>query len=539
MLLCLTATLFVAFYVAYLWGFLRGVGQEVRSAPFVEPPTLPAPNLGRVAMYRVEERGGRFEIVDDQGRVVLLRGVHLVAMKPPFRPVALGDEATFRALGGLGFNAIRLMVPWEALEPQPRTVSLEHLQYLRWFLDTANKYGFVVVVDSSLVSGSRCFGGAGAPMWAHRPGFFGQTRLGSECAGAGIPTGLRMLRWWADFYDNTWTVDGLSFQDHLIWSFTKVAEVLQHHPALLGYGVAFGMACSREGLMAALYPGRAECDVALSDFLRRFSGAIRAIDWDALIFLDEPVGFGAGTEGSFARAPALKGIVWSARIQGVNGCKLEAFERLQKRANDAGAALVVSQMSWPKKADEALHLMSDIEAARASVFFWYYSTADCIRCGDIEGYCDEENLFLSEEHGGASAGIRCTAFHLVRPYPMRVGGSDWLYRLNRKWSARGNDKHLGSLPEDDDSFELEVWPGSSFAETLVFVPRNSFYGEDPSTEAPEFVVEVSSGVWHWSEKNKDILRWLPDFSKVGHVLRIRTWGGKRASGLLEGCKVRE
>src|SRR4030088_2421106 len=59
-------------------------------------------------------------ITDAAGRVVIVHGINMVYKLPPYYPAAAGfgdDDAVF--LARIGFNAVRVGVIWEAVEPSP------------------------------------------------------------------------------------------------------------------------------------------------------------------------------------------------------------------------------------------------------------------------------------------------------------------------------------------------------------------------------------------------------------------------------------
>src|SRR5437016_3123632 len=59
-------------------------------------------------------------ITDATGRVLLVTGVNMVNKLSPYTPAADGfDDADGAFLAANGFDAVRVGVLWEALEPQP------------------------------------------------------------------------------------------------------------------------------------------------------------------------------------------------------------------------------------------------------------------------------------------------------------------------------------------------------------------------------------------------------------------------------------
>lgn len=128
--------------------------------------------------------------VDEQGRKLMLRGINLggsskVPKRPdgathisegfyqhedvsfigrPF-PLSESDEHYTR-LREWGFNFIRFLVTWEAIEHKgPARYDHEYLDYISRVLEKAGEYGFHVFIDPHQDVWSRFSGGDGAPGW--------------------------------------------------------------------------------------------------------------------------------------------------------------------------------------------------------------------------------------------------------------------------------------------------------------------------------------------------------------------------------------
>ncbi len=133
-------------------------------------------------------RGGWF--IDGKGRHTLLRGVNLGgSTKMPFRPngathlgtdferwaevsfvgrpfpLAEADEH-LRRLTHWGFNVLRLLITWEAVEHKgPGEYDEAYLDYLREVVKKAREHGLKVFIDPHQDVWSRWTGGDGAPYW--------------------------------------------------------------------------------------------------------------------------------------------------------------------------------------------------------------------------------------------------------------------------------------------------------------------------------------------------------------------------------------
>jgi len=516
-----------------LWYLVRHVDAPDQAVPHVQyPPAPPPPRWSQPPRYRIARAGDSWQVLDELDRVVILRGVQAgdEGLRPPLRPVPYGDIGPFEQWKAMGFNAIRLPVPWEALEPEPRRFDRDHLDYLRWFLDQAWRFRMAVLLTPFQYRTSRCLGGLGAPAWAHRPGLVPDEVLAGDCRDAapgGWRQAIRQWRWWTDFYEGLWTPDDLSLQDHLIDSWQKLAEVLYNHPAVLGYEVLDGAPCPA-GAMRSLWPMRQDCSEALAAFQRRFAQAIRNVDRDALVLLGLPEAAPPG--GTLAtdilRRPDLDGIALAAappdRPRAGSGdssswrraeCRLdEVLRTTADLAADGlqGPRLLVGFGVSPQRpgALEGLfHQALDIEAASASAFV---------------------GIPLLAGPPGAPGRPRCLASALVRPFPMRVAGTDVRWSFDRSFD--GDRLHSGEAVANTDAFLLTFRQGSSTADTLVFIPRFSVYRDDPATEAPEFTIDVSDGEWRWAPGEPDLLVWTTRPEVPEHRLVLRPWGGRRAPG---------
>ncbi len=140
--------------------------------------------------------------IDEYGRTILLRGINLggsskVPVDPdgatwnksrfydhhqvsfvgrPF-PLAEADEH-FRRLRTWGFNIIRFLVTWEAIEHAgPGIYDGKYLDYVAAIVRKAGEYGLDLFIDPHQDVWSRFSGGDGAPGWTLEAVGFDLTRL--------------------------------------------------------------------------------------------------------------------------------------------------------------------------------------------------------------------------------------------------------------------------------------------------------------------------------------------------------------------------
>ncbi len=105
-------------------------------------------------------------IRDSRGRIRVLRGVNVSGRckLPPFLPFE--DVSALDPLVEWGMNTIRLLVMWEALEPERGQIDEVYLGRVRDIAVAAGARGLGVIVDFHQDLFARELGGDGAPSWA-------------------------------------------------------------------------------------------------------------------------------------------------------------------------------------------------------------------------------------------------------------------------------------------------------------------------------------------------------------------------------------
>jgi hypothetical protein len=226
----------------------------------------------------------KLDFIDDLGRKVMLRGVNLAgSSKVPYKPdgstyihqgffdhhnvsfvgrpfpLAQADEHLSR-LREWGFNFLRLLVTWEAIEHAgPGEYDWEYLDYITEVVKVAAKYGFNLFIDPHQDVWSRFSGGDGAPGWTlEAAGFdlkhFMETGAAIVHATHGDPfpkmvwhTNIRKLAcatmFTLFFGGNDFAplvkVDGTPIQDylqkHYLAAFTQLAMRIKDSPNVVGY----------------------------------------------------------------------------------------------------------------------------------------------------------------------------------------------------------------------------------------------------------------------------------------------------------------
>lgn len=239
----------------------------------------------------IDIAGDRF--VDSQGRHIILRGVNLGGdCKYPWpdggthqptdfadhrsvsfvgRPFPLAEADSHLArIAGWGFNTLRLLVTWEAVEHAgPGRHDTAYLDYIAEVARRAAAHGFVLFIDFHQDVWSRMTGGDGAPGWLFEKLGLDFTRFAA--AGAAHVMQHRydyadpaprqearypMMSWtrnyrmpvngilWTAFFAGAtltpeWKIDGVNvqhfLQHHYLGAMAAVAARLADNPAVIGF----------------------------------------------------------------------------------------------------------------------------------------------------------------------------------------------------------------------------------------------------------------------------------------------------------------
>jgi endoglycosylceramidase len=195
--------------------------------------------------------GGR--LVDAEGREVLLRGVNVNALAeywagtdfPTTFPLADDDP---ERMASIGWDAVRLVVSWSRIEPEPGRYDEAYLDEVASVVDELAAAGIYTIIDlhqdawgATLVAdpsapcpdGSEpALGWDGAPGWA--------TLAGDEsrCAGGGIrELSPAVMQAWRAFFADAPAADGVGIQSRYVDMLGHVARRFAASPAVAGYDV--------------------------------------------------------------------------------------------------------------------------------------------------------------------------------------------------------------------------------------------------------------------------------------------------------------
>lgn len=417
-------------------------------------------------------------LVDTQGRTVLLRGVNLSnSNKFPgpsgsFIPDWI-DETVFSDIASRGFNSVRFVMVWEAIEPQPGVYEDSYLEQVRRLVRLAASHGLYTVLDMHQDVFSRAYGGCGAPQWALPQWPFPCEPVAPWFLNYIRPVVLIAFeRFWKD-------ADGIQSRFRECWA--HIARSLRDETGIAGYD-----------LLNEPYPGLSlatPCRFdreALAPFIERLVKRIRQEDPSGLVFF-EPSAFRTNVLAPFGFPSALpcsigEGLVFSPHFY-------DPIVTLTHRWDDSGA--------W-RLEDAARDLVREAERLRAAVWVGEWNVwENSVENG--EAYLEaqlrvfdrwaiswafwEYNLDWPDCPFAPGSPNAWMAEALERPYPQR---------------AAGIVERLSFLPETG-RFEIDI-AGTRGGEidSWIFLPSRIY--------ADRFAVRVSDGAAWRFDTGRRILK---------------------------------
>ncbi len=417
-----------------------GCGDDRESVMPVEPPRA-APHAAFVT--------------DREGRALLLRGMNVSgsAKDDPQRMPWVSRE-DLRRLKNWGFNAVRFLIFWEAIEPRPGLYDESYLRRVRERVDWCAEAGLWVVLDMHQdVYGKYAFDGKalgfdGAPAWAARTDGLPHQII-DPWALTYIQPGVRRA------FDNFWSENGphADVQQHYLAMWQFVARFFRDHSAVLGYDLmnepfAGSAAAGTWGPIRVGDPQRSKTfeQTLLRRFYLRLIAAIRAVDREKWIFY-EPLAFPANNGG-----PSFIGklqdpregpprLVYAPHLYAVEPelnnffdpnvtPEMDAWHE-QRRAEleELKEPLIVGEfgLPWTAGGDPLGYLRKALAVMDEVASGWFYWSYDPGSWGPVGGSQLEETPLV---------GV------LVQPYAVRIAGEPLRFRYDhagRRFSLEFRD----------------------------------------------------------------------------------------------------
>jgi len=247
------------------------------------------------------ETGTHF-IRDDGGRVLILRGMNIMSSSKgdPERLPSLEEPDVERYARQWGFNAVRYLIFWDAVEPASGQFDAAYFDKTEARLDWFADHGIHVILDMHQDVYAQRFCCDGAPEWAIEDD--------------GIPF-MENPSWNLNYFtdavraafDNFFDYEGehSHLQNDFAGAWAAVATRFKDHPAVIGYDIlnepSPGSALSLGDIADTPSDGTAaEFDrTKLTRFYQRMVNAIREVDGEGWIFYEPRVAAPANGQPSF------------------------------------------------------------------------------------------------------------------------------------------------------------------------------------------------------------------------------------------------
>lgn len=435
--------------------------------------------------FRVRDR----RIVDRHGRVRIFHGANVSgrAKYPPFLQLENFDD--LETLERWGWNLVRLVTVWEAIEPEPRRYDDAYIDTLLQLARACHERGLHTIIDLHQDLYSRHYGGDGAPHWA-LPGEPG----GAIFAGS---------RWFLNYFlcrdliraEQRFWRNASGIRERYLEMLTHLAARFSEVPGVLGYDVMN----EPMGHPAEVFSGRFERKT-LAPFYRAAIEALRKGDPDGLVFIEPSPLVGRGypcflpafKESNLVFAPHFYDSLAMAtmRIGSPLAIAPYVIGRFAGKARRLGTPVLIGEFGILTGDEAGRRLLAAQVEKFDERFFswaaWHYNPSK------IGMHPHDANLVTPDGKERAFMGA------LVRPYARAVAGRP----VQTRWDEAAHRFTFDYIPDSSCTAPTEIvlprrcfWTGASIVvEGARWKPdtvRQEILYIDPRTDAPVVRVAVS------------------------------------------------
>lgn len=376
---------------------------------------------------------------DERGGVLILRGTNVenASKSPPDFLPTYGPAEFAQLHDELGMDAIRLLVFWEAVEPEEGAYDDAYLAEVRTLVEEAGAAGLRVIVDMHQDVYGRGFGHDGAPRWTCDEALYDSYEAPSEWfLGYFEPEVMECFdRFWGD--PDTRAAFGAA------WA--RVAEELGGVDGLLAYELL------NEPSWGSHDIPEFESTVAPEAYAE-WIDAIRAVDPSTAVMIGPPTTMNVGIP-SRLEPPDRPHLIYGPHLYPIS---LERGDPWTGSAMDAatlvpavvrgeqriGLPTVVGEVGARSSIDGAVTFLAGVfdgfDAARLGALQW-------------EGGFGPDGSYALWNADGSPSDV---ATAIVRPYPARTAG------VPLRWEWDGAGRFVLEWDED----------GSATGDTLVSAP---------------------------------------------------------------------
>jgi endoglycosylceramidase len=423
---------------------------------------------------------------DNDNRAIILHGLNISnAAKRTSNQISWQTFEDYQKMSAeWGFNCIRLLIFWSAIEPEPGVYNDTYLDLVEERVDWAEDLGLYVILDMHQDLYSAKFGGDGAPYWAVRDDGFNFTYMNP---------------WWLNYiqpavrhaFNNFWTAEDL--RSSFINSWVHVAQRFAGSANFIGYEIL------NEPFFGNFLPRTFE-KIYLKDFYLDVIDAIRSVDTNHYIFYEPEIMTSAGFKSFLPKLNSEK-LMYAPHFyqttvhEGLPYLGSEFFIKgtLDKRNTDAENANVpwlLGEFGVQKDLyGMNLYLKNILGILNADTASWTYWAYD---------YDSQDEFGVINESGWENPQLQL----LVYPYPQKIAGDPLFFNYDYASKIFCVEFHENNSVHGPTEI--------SISESRIYANGFSVSCSDPD------------GTWGWeySSSHDTILVWTNSTNEI-HRIEIR------------------
>jgi len=403
---------------------------------------------------------GRF-IRDAEGRVLVLRGVNLAnaSKSAPFLPSWL-EPGTFADIARRGFNVVRFLIFWEAVEPVEGLYDDAYLDEVEQAVKWAGNAGLYVILDMHQDVWGRKFNSDGAPVWATLDDDIPYDNEGPWWMGYAQPAVIRA-------FESFWK-DRDKIRGKFVEMWAHVASRFADNTVVIGYDLF------NEPFHGTFPTHEAFCNQGLTPLYDALISAIRQEDTRHILFVEPWIATSSGQLGCITPMER-DGVVYAPHFydpvakldnvyDGDSSRAAAGFEAHADTAEALGVPWFLGEWGFGAEWQGSVAYIND--------------QADLLQAG-FTGW-----TVWSWDHGGGFSVMtkdgtpKWSMDALTRVFPRRIVGSPLSFSAS---------------PDGNVTFEFEPWAWID-AKTEIFVPDSRYpFGFNATLSNGEFGEEPVKG----------------------------------------------